>query len=159
MFGVSLGMTKAHLVRLVALFGAVACAAGYVGFVLAGLNGGGARVPDLWRTVVFARPHVVLAWAIFVSCGAAAYVYRGKFGNRPIMLAVALVGLPGLWATGLRFLYYNQPSGWWPSFEDETWRWIVNHIYAEFCVSLMVGFLGAATATIGLDARARIDDR
>lgn len=148
-------MTKARLVRLLALFGAAASAVGYVGFVLAGLNGGGAGLDDLWKTAVFARAHIILAWMIFFACGAVAYVLRSKISDKLLIVAAALVGLPAGWAASLRFLYYDQPRGIWPGFEDETWRWIVNHIYAEFSFGLMIGSLGLAAVTVAVRSKGK----
>lgn len=146
-------MTKAHSIRLFASLGAAASAAAYVGFVMVGLNEGGARVVDLWETVVFARSHVILAWTIFVAFGVAAYVFREKIGNRLLIMAAVLLGAPVAWAAGLRFLYYNQPDGWWPSFDNEIWRWLINHIYAEFSLGLMIGFLGLAAVTLDIRSK------
>lgn len=141
-------MTKVRAVRLFALLGAATFTVAYCGFVLAGLNGGRWGLEELWKTVVFARVEVVLAWAFFASCGAGAYFARDKIGDRLFIVAVALVGLPFCWAAGLRFLYYDQPRGIFPGFEDELWRWLVNHIYAEFSFGMMIGFLGLAAATM-----------
>lgn len=150
--GVCSGMTKAHSIRLFALIGAAASGAAYVGFVMVGLNEGGAQVVDLWETLIFASPHVILAWTMFAALGTAAYVFREKVGQRLLIAAVVLLGLPVAWAAGLRFLYYSQPGGWWPGFDNEIWRWMINHVYAEFSLGLMIGFLGLVAVTLGVRA-------
>ncbi|MEJ6790930.1 hypothetical protein BrevBR_15410 [Brevundimonas sp. BR2-1] len=128
----------------------------YLFFVLAGLNGDAWwHANKLWATVVLARAHVLAAWAVFVVFGAAAFVFRRRLGNRLFVVGAGLLGLPVCWALSLRFFYYSQPGGWWPGFGDDVWRWVVNHVYAEFAVGLMIGFLGLAAVT--LDGRAVTD--
>jgi hypothetical protein len=150
-------VTKTRAVRFVALFGAAICAVAYCAFVLAGLNGGGPDVQDLWEIAIFARAHVILAWAGFAACGACGFLLRDRIADRLIIVGLVLGGLPVCWAAGLRFLYYDQPRGIFPGFEDETWRWLVNHIYAEFSIGIMIGFLGLAAITLASKRRRKPD--
>ena len=136
-------MRKAQLVRLVGIGGAAISAIAYVTFVLVGLNGGGARFELLWKTVVFAPPHVIVAWVIFGACGGTAYVFRQELGYRSILVGGALVGLPAVWVVGL-FSYYAESVPEWPGFNGEVWRWTVNLAYAEFAFGFLIGFLGLA---------------
>jgi len=92
---------------------------------------------------------------MFAALGAAAYVFREKVGQRLLIAAVILLGLPVAWAAGLRFLYYGRPDGWWPGFDNEIWRWMINHVYAEFSLGLMIGFLGLVAVTLGVRGKGK----
>lgn len=143
-------MTKARAVRSVALFGAACFAVAYCGFVLAGLNGGRASLSDLWTTVAVAPAHVLLAWALFAASGAATFICRGRLAHRLIAIGIILVGLPTFWAFGLWLFYLYDTQGWWPGFGNEVWRWQVNHVYAEFALAVVIGFLGVIGATLAV---------
>ena len=143
-------MMKARAVRSVAWSGAAFFALAYCGFVLAGLNGGGASLSDLWTTVAVAPAHVGLAWLLFAASGLAAFILRDRLAHRLIAIGIVLVGLPTCWAIGVWLFYINETHGWWPGFDNEVWRWQVNHVYAEFAAALVIGFLGMAGATLAV---------
>ncbi|WP_428152448.1 hypothetical protein [Brevundimonas sp.] len=143
-------MTKARVVRSFASFGAAFFAFAYCGFVLAGLNGGGAGLVDLWTTLAVAPAHVFLGWTLFAALGLLALIFRGRLVHRLVATGTILVGLPTFWAFVTWLFYVNESQGWWPGFDDEVWRWQVNHVYAEFSAGLVVGFLGVIATTLAV---------
>lgn len=143
-------MTKARVVRSFASFGAAFFAFAYCGFVLAGLNGGGASLADLWTTLAVAPAHVFLGWTLFAALGLLAFIFRGRLVHRLVATGTILVGLPTFWAFGTWLFYINETQGWWPGFDDEVWRWQVNHVYAEFSAGLVIGFLGVIATTLAV---------
>ncbi|WP_436355898.1 hypothetical protein [Brevundimonas sp. CEF1] len=140
-------MTKIRLIRRAAVVGSAASAIAYVGFLMAGLNGGGPHLDDLWGAVFFAPAHVLVAWAIFWVLGVIAFAFRSKLADHLLLLSAGLVGLPFLWTVAMSYLYYDWPREIWPSFQDDAWRWHLTYIYAEFALGIFLGFIGlAATA-------------
>lgn len=140
-------MTKRHSIRCVAFVGLAAVAVAYVGVLMAGLNDGGPRLDDLWRVLLQAPGHTVAAWAGFAAFGILAFAFRRRLSDHLLMAAAALVGVPLLWAVTLRYVYYDRPRGIWPGFQDETWRWLVTDVYAEFAFGILIGVLGVIAST------------
>lgn len=147
-------MGNIRLVRLVAFGGSVVSAGAYLTFAFLNMNGDRWwHANKLWATVWIAPLHVLSAWTLFAVCGGVAYVRRRSLARRPFTVAAVLVGLPIFWAVGLRFAYYNQSGFFWPGFENEEWRWMVSHLYAEFAFGILVGFVGLASFTMNQHPR------